>query len=71
MTPITSLQSQINKAKKDLVLTTRTITVEWYIPESVQSGQYRILHRGTSYDDPVIGKAKFTPYQGVSRVFQI
>jgi len=61
----------VNKAKKDLMLTTRTITVEWYIPESAQSGQYRILHRGTAYDKPVVGKAKFTPYQGISRVFQI
>jgi len=60
----------VTHKKKDLVLKTRTITTEWYIPEGT-AGQFKIVHRGTSYDDPLIGKAKFTAYEGRSRVFSV
>eukprot|EP00656_Telonema_subtile_P029225 TRINITY_DN32397_c0_g1_i1.p1 TRINITY_DN32397_c0_g1~~TRINITY_DN32397_c0_g1_i1.p1 ORF type:complete len:705 (+),score=179.41 TRINITY_DN32397_c0_g1_i1:182-2296(+) len=60
----------VTKTKKDLVLSTRTLTVEWYIPAGT-TGQFRIVHSGTSYDNPLIGKATFTPYQGTSAVFKV
>ena len=59
------------KSKKDLMLTTRSIRVEWYIPAGVTAGKYRIVHHGTSYDDPLIGKAKLAPYSGVSKIFTV
>mmetsp|Transcript_35382 Transcript_35382/g.69396 ORF Transcript_35382/g.69396 Transcript_35382/m.69396 type:complete len:704 (+) Transcript_35382:36-2147(+) len=61
----------INKSHKDLVLATRSWTIEWYIPPTAAPGSYRIVHYGTSYNDPLVGKAKFTDYTGTSSVFTV
>jgi len=60
----------VNKAKKTLVVTTRTWTLEWYIPANT-SGTYRIVHYGTWCDKPLIGKTTFHDYTGISRTFSV
>lgn len=60
----------IKKAKKNLVLTTRTWTLQWFTTTNT-SGSYRIVYYGTAYDKPLIGKSKFNDFTGVSRVFTV
>ena len=62
----------IKKASHDLGLYhSRTWTVEWFIPSGAEPGSYRVAIAGVSYNDPLVGKATFTPYAGSSKVFSV
>ena len=61
----------IEKTRVDLVEHARTWVVSWHIPADAVPGMYRIVHYGTSYDDPLIGKAKKTEYAGTSATFAV
>ena len=68
----TDWETRLSIVKKsvDLVYTARTWHIDWFIPATA-SGFYRIKHMGTSYDDPLIGKATFAEYFGQSSVFVV
>jgi len=62
----------IKKASHDLGLYhSRTWTVEWFIPSGAEPGSYRVAIAGVSYNDPLVGKATFTPYAGSSKVSSV
>lgn len=61
----------IEKTRVDLVEHARTWHMSWYIPADAVPGTYRIQHFGTSYDDPLIGKATKTEYTGTSATFTV
>lgn len=60
----------IEKVKKDLVLTTRVWTLQWFTSTNT-SGNYRIVYYGTWCNDPLIGTTTFHDFTGVSRVFTV
>lgn len=61
----------IVKSSVDIVEHARTWVMSWHIPATAVPGTYRMVHNGTSYDDPLIGKAKFTEYSGTSSTFTV
>jgi len=64
-------RTHVAKETVDLIEKAHTWTIEWYIPQQTQPGQYRVVHSHTAYDKPLIGHAKYTPYTGYSRVFSL
>jgi len=61
----------VEKHTVDLVMKARTWTISWFIPDTVEPGQYRVDVFGTVYDDPIIGKATLKDFTGSSRVFTV
>jgi neutral ceramidase len=49
----------------------RDNTVHWTIPAGTTPGQYRIMHMGTYYNDPLFSKGKMVEYNGTSAVFSV
>jgi len=65
-----STKIHINKTKIGFLEKARIWEITWDTTD-VLPGQYRIVHYGTSYKEPLIGHPKFTDYTGVSRVFKV
>jgi neutral ceramidase len=49
----------------------RDNTIHWTIPAGTTPGQYRIMHMGTYYNDPVLSRGKMVEYNGTSAVFSV
>lgn len=48
----------------------RNVTVEWNTPSDI-FGTFKIIHFGTWYNKPLLGKGVYTEYNGTSSTFKI